>query len=308
VNNINTDLILSFHIDNNAFRGRFVRLSKSCQDIIKKHKVSKPVGGVLAESMSLACVLAGALKYDGLFTLQIQGDGPIPLTVADVTSDGKIRATCRYDQEKIDKAQKIRKTFGEIESAPHFFGAGQMAFTVDQGKNTDLYQGVVDLEGATLADCAKKYFQKSEQIETAIKIAVSDPDKDGDWKSSAIMLQKMPSTGGKKSPLSEEELEEAWRTAVIMLSSLTDKEMLNEKLSPAEALVRLYHSNELQLADMKKIEFGCRCSKEKVEQTIKGFNNEEVEQMKVNGKIEVTCQFCSQEYVFDEKDIKKIRK
>lgn len=126
------------------------------------------VSAVVAESTALGALLASALKYDGLFTLQTKSSGPVTMVVVDVSSDGTIRACATFDEKRIQKAQELRKTEGEIEAAPHLMGEGYLAFTVDQGKDTDLYQGVVDLQGKNLTECALRYFKQSEQIETAL--------------------------------------------------------------------------------------------------------------------------------------------
>ena len=120
---------------------------------------------------------------------------------------------------------------------------------------------------------AHKYFRQSEQIETAIKIAIVPPEEGSDygWRACAIMLQRMPENGGKVKT-DKEELDHAWIDAVTLLGSMTDKEMVSQKLSPTDVIYRLYHSNELTITDTHRLEFGCRCSKEKVEETLKSFD------------------------------------
>ena len=122
--NNNFDNCVSFHIDNGAFRGRLTRLDSVVNTILEKHKYPLPVSAVLAESTALAVLLASALKYEGLFTLQIQGNGPVSLVVIDVTSDGKVRACARFDEERLKKSQHLRKTDNQIEPAPHLLGEG----------------------------------------------------------------------------------------------------------------------------------------------------------------------------------------
>lgn len=156
--NKNFDNCVSFHIEDGAFMGRLVRLDEVVNTIVGKHCYPKPVSAVVAESAALGALLASALKYDGLFTLQTKSSGPVTMVVVDVSSDGTIRACATFDEKRIQKAQELRKTEGEIEAAPHLMGEGYLAFTVDQGKDTDLYQGVVDLQGKNLTECALRYF------------------------------------------------------------------------------------------------------------------------------------------------------
>ena len=144
--NKNFDECVSFLIDNGLFVGRICRLENVLKTIIAKHRYMKNVSAALSESTALAVLLANALKFDGLFTLQMQGNGPVSTIVVDVTSDGKLRSCANYDKERLEKAFALRKNEGEIEATPHLLGEGTLAFTIDDGKN-NYHQGVVDLQG-----------------------------------------------------------------------------------------------------------------------------------------------------------------
>src|SRR5690348_9040185 len=162
------DLVQPFQIEPFALRGRLVRLGPLLDEILTRHAYPEPVAVMLGEAIALAVILAGALKYDGVFTLQTKGDGPIRLMVADVTTAGAVRGYAQYDDEKLTKAMS-RSGSAPV---PRFLGAGHIAFTVDQGEHTDRYQGIVELQGATLAECAHHYFRQSEQVQAGIKLAV----------------------------------------------------------------------------------------------------------------------------------------
>lgn len=245
--NKNFDNCVSFHIEDGAFMGRLVRLDEVVNTIVGKHCYPKPVSAVVAESTALGALLASALKYDGLFTLQTKSSGPVTMVVVDVSSDGTIRACATFDEKRIQKAQELRKTEGEIEAAPHLMGEGYLAFTVDQGKDTDLYQGVVDLQGKNLTECALRYFKQSEQIETALQLFLQAPvEENGHWKAAGIMLQKLPATGGKVREGAD--IDEAWNEAVTFMQSLKEDEVFDDALSPEELLHRLYHSSKLSIA------------------------------------------------------------
>ena len=206
-NNQNFDTCVSFFIDNGAYQGRLIRMSSVLDTIIGKHCYPRPVAAVVAESTVLAAMLASTLKYEGLFTLQTQSNGAVSMVVVDVTSEGKIRACASFDEEHLKQNQELRKTSGEIEAAPHLMGKGHLAFTVDQGPNTELYQGIVDLQGKNLTECALRYFKQSEQIDTDLKLFLQAPEgESGSWLAAGIMLQKMPLKGGNES--SPEEMEE----------------------------------------------------------------------------------------------------
>lgn len=303
--NKNFDSCVSFHIDNGAFRGRLVRLNKTVNTILEKHAYPKPVSAVIAESTALAALLASSLKYDGLFTLQTQSNGPVPLVAVDVCSNGKIRACAKYDEKRLEQSQTLRKTVGEIEEAPHLLGGGYLAFTVDQGKDTQLYQGIVDLQGKTLTECALRYFKQSEQIDTALQLFLLAPQSEGqEWAAAGIMIQKMPDEGGKNNA-SPEELNEAWNQAEIFLHSLTADEVFNSELSSEDLLNRLYHANNLVITKTQEYQFGCRCNREKLLNTLRSFSKEEIESLAENNKITADCQFCSEKYIFDKGEIIK---
>ena len=303
-NNQNFDTCVSFFIDNGAYQGRLIRMSSVLDTIIGKHCYPRPVAAVVAESTVLAAMLASTLKYEGLFTLQTQSNGAVSMVVVDVTSEGKIRACASFDEEHLKQNQELRKTSGEIEAAPHLMGKGHLAFTVDQGPNTELYQGIVDLQGKNLTECALRYFKQSEQIDTDLKLFLQAPEgESGSWLAAGIMLQKMPLKGGNES--SPEEMEEAWNEAIVFMESLTQDEVFDAELTSEQLLHRLFHANNLSISKCKNYSFGCRCSREKLLQTLSTFSEDDINAMLENNKVTATCHFCSEKYVFDKGELIK---
>lgn len=302
------DFALPFLLHRGAMRGRLVRTSVSAQDILDRHAYPLQVSRLLAETAALAATLADALKFDGVFTLQAKGSGPVRQLVADVTSAGAIRACATFDPDA--PGLDAPGTAAEV-SVQALLGSGYLAFTVDQGGDTDRYQGIVELTGHTLTECIHEYFRSSEQLETAIKVASRAPDGDTDhWQAGALMIQRMPLNGGSDdlTPVDPEEAEEAWRTAVILLGSLTPGELLDDTLPGADLLYRLYHQDALQVASAKPLHFGCRCSREKVEHTLATFTVESLAEMRQDdGCITVQCQFCSTEHRFTDDDLARLK-
>ena len=297
------DNCTSLFIENGVYQGRLIRLHEVVNTILGKHCYPKPVAAVVAESTVLGAMLASQLKYDGLFTLQIQSNGVISLVVVDVTSDGRIRACARYDEEHLKQSQKLRKTTDEIEAAPHLLGGGILAFTVDQGKDTELYQGMVELQGKNLTECALRYFKQSEQIDTDIKLFLKAPEgESSSWSVGGIMLQKLPSKGSELSP---EEQSETWNEAKVFMESLNENEIFNADLSSEEILTRLFHGNRLQISHSREYTFGCRCSRDKLLQTLQTFSEDDVNAMVESGKITATCNFCGEKYSFDRGEVRK---
>lgn len=296
------DKCVSFNLDNNKFRGRIVRLEHVTNEMFKLQKYPDNVGKAVAETAALGVVLADLMKFNGIWTLQIQGDGPISVLVADVTSEGKVRATAKYDEAKMKAAQELRKTEGELEATPHWLGKGNLIFTVDQGKNTELYQGIVDLQGKTLAECAMRYFKNSEQIDTYLRLFVR---KKGDgWQSAAILLQKMPQNGGKEAE-SEDNSAELWREDKILTDSLTEAEIFDADLPLEDILYRLYHEHRVAVNKTSEYFFGCRCEREKLRATLSSMSLQDIESMVENGKVTAVCNFCGQTYVFDKSELIK---
>ena len=287
------DFVQTFQIEDLGIRGRLVRLSHVFDDATRAHDYPGPLARFVGETMALTTILASALKYDGVFTLQAQGDGPVPLVMADMTSEGGIRAYAK---------SKEGADLSNIEgvSVPHIIGAGRLAFTVDQGPDTERYQGITELDGATLTDCAQNYFRNSEQLDTAIIICSGLPDGAGMPRAAALMLQRLP-TG-----TNDTDEDENWRRAVVLMSSIKTEELLDERLSAPQILYRLYHEDGVRLYDQRPLHHECRCSGERVSRTLKSFPRAEVADMADDGVITVTCEFCRTDYVYNIDDLFKI--
>jgi molecular chaperone Hsp33 len=294
------DLVQPFQIDPFGLRGRLVRLGPLLDEILTRHAYPEPVAAMLGEAIALAAALAGALKYDGIFTLQTKGDGPIHLLVADIASDGAVRGYAQYDEAKLAKAMAQGVVAGSV---PRLLGAGYLAFTVDQGEHTDRYQGIVELQGASLADCAHHYFRQSEQVEAGLKVAVArvaDASGEQRWRGGSLMVQRLPPD---VDAVRREAAEEGWRRAVILMSSSTSAELVDPELPPEALLFRLFHEDGVRVHRRHDLAARCRCSRARVEAVLRMLPEDERAAMKVEGRITVTCQFCSAEYRFDEQAI-----
>jgi len=287
------DIIQPFQIEAPGLRGRLVRLGGAVDTILKRHDYPLPVANLLAEALALAATLSAALKYEGIFTLQLKGDGPVGMLVTDVTSEGAIRGYAEVSGALPDTA--------EIAAAPvrALVGKGYLAFTVDQGGHTERYQGIVELTGDSLTECIDHYFRQSEQFAAAIQVTAGRNDA-GQWRGGAMMLQRLPD---KEAIVARDERDEAWRRSVILMSSVTAAELLDPALSPADLLFRLFHEDGVRIFEQQSLAFGCRCSRERAARILASLPREEVEDLIVDGKVAVTCQFCSTTQDFAEDEI-----
>jgi len=306
LNDITGNVIRPFQLESSSLRGRIVRFDKVLDSILDAHDYPEVVSQLLAETTTLCALLSSMLKYDGIFTLQTQGDGPVSMLIADMTSDGAIRGCASFDAERVAKMQDdILETDGPL---PLLLGKGYIAFTVDQGEETDRYQGIVELKGNSLAECVQHYFTQSEQIDTGIKMAVGRVD--GDWRAGGIMLQQMPEEGGeaptsdivdgvKAPPVISNRDEDDWRRAMVFLESCKDEELLAAELHGHDILIRLFHEEGVRVYDPLPLTHTCRCSQEKVERIVRMMSQEEREDMAKEDDMSMTCEFCSQTYTLD---------
>lgn len=285
-----------FQIEGPGLRGRLVRLGPAVDTIVTRHDYPPAVAGLLAEALTLSAALSAALKYEGVFTLQIKGSGPVTMLVADVTSAGALRGYVEVAGDVPDRDARseapVRRLLGE----------GYLAFTVDQGTHTERYQGIVELTGDTLTDSVHHYFRQSEQFSAAIRLACGR-DGEGAWRTGALMLQRLPD---QEKIVVREERDESWNRAVILMNSAGNDELLDDGLAPEVLLYRLFHEDGVRVFEPKGLAFGCRCSRERAERIIASLPRDEVAELTVDGKVTVTCQFCNTTETFDEDQIEAL--
>jgi molecular chaperone Hsp33 len=299
------DVVLPFQIDPFALRGRVVRLGPAVDAILSRHDYPPLVAQTLGEMVALAAALAGSLKYTGVFSLQIKGAGPVRMMVADVTSEGQLRGYAAFDDAV--------RALPEGVTVPRLFGAGHLALTVDQGDDTERYQGIVALEGPTLAECVHHYFRQSEQFQAGVKVAAGTvPDADGarSWRAGAIMVQRLPPEDAQGSaegrelaePLAAtaEAQEDGWRRAMILMSSATSAELIHPGLPPWRLVDRLFQAEGVHIYRPHVMQHACRCSRARVEGILRALPRGEVEELKIDGAVVVTCEFCNRRHVFDD--------
>ncbi len=290
------DFIQSFQLEASRIRGRVVRLGPVLEEILSAHPYTPDVLHLTGETLVLCAMLSSMLKYEGIFTLQAQGDGPLKMVVADMTSEGGIRACASFKEEEIGTAKYV-------ENRVELLGKGYMAFTVDQGEHTERYQGIVELKPESLLASVQNYFQQSEQIATGMVMKIGKVN--GKWRGCGIMVQQMPEDSVNYNKDQSNVNEDDWRRTMILLGSVKDEELLSTELSADDVLFRLFHEEGVRVYDPKKLERTCRCNVDRVGRILSTMSDDDIAHITVDGKILMTCEFCSTEYKIDPAEIKK---
>jgi len=289
------DLIQPFQIESMAAQGRLIRLGAAAAAVLDAHDYPEPVAELLAEAQVIAAAMAGALKFDGVLTLQAKGEGPVTILVVDITSDGALRGYAQFDRAGVAAAAGD----GPRQQVPRLLGTGHLALTVDQGADTQRYQGIVPLEGATLADCAHTYLRQSAQFDAVIKVAAARSGASGGWRAGGLMLQRLAAKGVQRQSGDRDDGEDAWRRAVVLMGSCTPEELVSPTLHPHDLLYRLFNEDGVRVFDISPLEMRCRCSRGRVENVLRAFPRTEIETMKDGDDVVVTCEFCNAAYRFD---------
>lgn len=290
------DLIQPFQLESGEdgearLSGRLARLGDAVDDALNRHDYPEPVAKLLGEALALSAALAGALKFDGIFTLQIQGDGPVSLLLADVQTTDEaerylVRGYAKYDDEFLAVHMAGDSLLGE----------GYFALTVDQGAHTDRYQGMVEITGTTLAECARHYFRQSQQMDAAITVSAGRTGPNGAWRAGAIMVQRIADDPNIQLP--SDDGDDTWRRVMMLMATGTETEMLDPALSAERYLFRLFHEEGVRVTDPRPVARGCRCSSERVFNVLVQLPREDLHDLAVDGNLEVTCEFCSETYRF----------
>jgi len=271
----NSDQIQRVLFDELDIRGVLVGLETSYQQALEKHNYPKVIRRVLGEMMAAASVLAANLKFEGRLILQAQGEGDVTLLMAECNHNQELRAIARFEGELPEQARFI-----------DLLQKGRMAITIDPLKG-QRYQGVVPLEGDTLGKCLEAYFGQSEQLPTQMHFCADDE------RAAGFLLQVLPVEGT---------AEEDWGRISHLASTLKDEELL--ELDNETLLYRLFHEENCRLFEADTIQFRCDCSRERSLNTLKFMTKEELQGiLDEQGNIDVACQFCSEQYHFDQADL-----
>jgi molecular chaperone Hsp33 len=301
------DAVLPFEVGSLDLRGRLTRLGPALDEILTKHDYPAPVGKLLGEAIVLTTLLGSSLKFDGRFILQTKTDGPVSFLIVDFQAPDRLRAYARYDASRLKPGQ----------DSGALLGKGHLAMTIDQGPDMNRYQGLVALDGGNLEDAAHEYFLRSEQIPTKVRIAVGEEWRGGSdgpkhrWRAGGMLLQFLPKAPerarqadlhpgdapeGAVTHAVEED--DAWVEGQSLISTVEDVELIDPDLSGERLLYRLFHERGVRVFAPLSLRAQCSCSRDAVSAMLKSFAPGDRADMVKDGKVVVTCEFCSSVYEF----------
>jgi molecular chaperone Hsp33 len=264
-----------FLFEDMDLRGEWVQLEKVLDEVRAIHAYPQPVARLLGEFLAAAVLLAGTLKFRGTLTVQARSERALPLIMAECSSQLEVRAIARGAQGAVGEA------FDEL------LGDGQLVMTVTPEKGRR-YQGIVPLQGPSLAASLDRYFAQSEQLQTALFIAC-----DG-RRAAGILLQQLP-MARETDPLRRQQ---HWEHVQQLAATLRDDELL--ALDAETLLQRLYHAETLRLFEGESVRFHCSCSRERSLAALATLGDDEIQRLLAEqGVITMDCEFCNQRYVFE---------
>ncbi|RFB73526.1 MULTISPECIES: Hsp33 family molecular chaperone HslO [unclassified Herbaspirillum] len=291
------DTLQKFMVENAPVRGELVEISSTWQQVLARRDYPAAVKALLGQMLSAAALLTANLKFNGTVVMQIHGDGPVRLLVVECDSELRLRATAKLveDAEVADDAT--------LTQLVNVNGEGRFAITLDpkdKMPGQQAYQGIVPLDGDSVATVIENYMLRSEQLDTKLWLAADDKVSRG------LLLQKLPNHGGKDvgKAAPEDELE-TWNRLSMLGNTLRAEELLSTDI---ETLMhRLFWEETIRVFDPVHPEFHCTCSREKVGNMLKMLGQAEIEEaLATEEKLSVDCDFCGLHYEFDAVDCAQI--
>lgn len=284
------DLIAPFGLDNAPVRGRIARLGAGALDpILRRHDYPRPVAMLLGEALTLVALVGSLLKADGRMVVQAQGEGPVPLLVAEHGSGG-LRGYARIAEGAADQLRNANRL-----PPSALLGAGSLVLTLDLGAGQEPYQGIVPLEGDTLAACAETFFRVSEQTDTGIRLAVGEvmsANAPPTFRAGGVLMQRVASDD-KRGDTAED-----WVRSSMLFATVKDEELVDPELPADRLLYRLFHEEGVRMGEALTLEDRCSCDEERLAGVMRNFPQEELRELvEPDGMLHARCQFCSRNYV-----------
>jgi len=283
-----------FMFDNTDIRGEIVSLEDSYQQLLIQQNLPDVLLPILGQFTAAVALLSETLKFEGILTLQVRGDGNVPLIMTEATNNGHVRGIMKVKAGlSSDKTLPDNNLF-DTSNLKSLVGNGVLTLTIDPTQG-ERYQGIVPLEGEQLSDCLGHYFEKSEQLPTRVWLFADAQHCGG------LMLQSLPAQH-----ITDPEMrEEHWNTALQLANTLKHEELFEH--SHEHLLYRLFHEMSCRVFPARKIQFTCSCTRDRSENAIMSLGKEEALLLaNERGKIAIDCQFCGKHYAFKEADIEQL--
>ena len=284
-----SDRLLKFAFTGARVRGELVQLDTAWREMTAHRRYPPPVMRVLGEMVAAAALLATNIKFNGALVMQVYGDGPLQLLVVECQPDLALRATAKVRDEPIADDIALRDLLNRG-------GRGRFSITLDPKDpliGQQPYQGIVALEGDSVAEILQTYMRQSEQLETRLWLASNNIAAAG------LLLQRLPSDGGIQITFPDND---AWEHLVALAHTVTSEELLD--LSPDEISHRLFWQESLDHYPTLTPRFECSCSRERIGRMLVSLGQEEVDSITAEqGSVTVTCEFCGRRYAFDPVDV-----
>ena len=276
-----------FILERHPVRGFWIRLDGAWRELRSFHRYPLAVEALLGEAVTASLLLAATLKFQGTLTLQLAGDGLVNLLVAQCTHEFVIRAVARAD-ESIDGAVNFRQLVGD----------GRLTVTIEAEERGARYQGIVSLEGASLAHCLENYFASSEQLPTRIALVADSTSTAG------VLLQKIPGASAQGEALAAVS-QGVWESLQSRLATL-DAPLLRQGTAE-QVLQRICAEHDCRLFQPSPVRFACRCSDGRVAGLLRSLGSAELRTILAEqGAVTVTCEFCGRPYRFDAIDVERL--
>ena len=274
------DSLHRFLFENAPIRGERVHLDASWRSVLERHDYPPLLRQMMGELTAAAVLLAATLKLDGSLVLQIQGSGAIKLLVVECSGDLKLRATAKWEGTLHGRLSDL-------------VGDGRFVITLVQKNGKQAYQGIVALEGESVAEILQNYMTRSEQLDTRLWLVADEHTASG------MLLQKLPEQAADDTDV------DAWSRVDQLAQTLHNDELL--QLPTQELLHRLFHEEDVRLFEVQPVSFHCSCSRDKIAQMLRMLGVEEVESILTERQtIEVQCEFCNRSFEFDKIDALQI--
>ena len=284
------DTLQKFMIDQSLVRGELVEITDTWQQIQSRRQYPRAVKTMLGEMLSAAALLSANLKFNGAIILQIHGDGPVQLLVVECDADLKLRAMAKLREDATVEDDAT------LQQLVNLHGEGRFAITLDPNDKMpgqQAYQGIVALDGDSVATVIENYMLRSEQLDTRLWLAADDTVSRG------LLLQKLPAEGGTDVPVADDN--DTWDRSVMLASTLSQNELLSTDIMTL--LQRLYWEETIRVFEPRHPVFQCSCSRERVGTMLKMLGQEEIDSaLEELGQLAVDCEFCGQHYGFDKVD------